>query len=85
MTEYLDAQQRASDVGGGFGAVSKVLRMALQSAMLGIGAYLVIKQEATGRHHHRRLDHLGAGAGAGRAGDRALAGLRRRPPELAAA
>lgn len=46
--EYLEAQQRASDVGGGFGAISKVLRMALQSAMLGIGAYLVINQEATG-------------------------------------
>ena len=46
--EYLEAQQRASDVGGGLGAVSKVLRMVLQSAMLGIGAYLVINQEATG-------------------------------------
>jgi len=46
--KYLEAQQRASDVGGGFGAVSKVLRMTLQSAMLGIGAYLVINQEATG-------------------------------------
>ena len=45
--EFLNAQQRASDVGGGFGAVSKVLRMTLQSAMLGIGAYLVIHQEAT--------------------------------------
>jgi ATP-binding cassette, subfamily C, bacterial PrsD len=45
---YLEAHQRASDVGGGFGAVSRVLRMVLQSAMLGIGAYLVIKQEATG-------------------------------------
>jgi ATP-binding cassette, subfamily C, bacterial PrsD len=45
--KYLEAQQRASDVGGGFGAVSKVLRMVLQSAMLGIGAYLVIYQEAT--------------------------------------
>jgi PrtD family type I secretion system ABC transporter len=46
--KYLEAQQRASDVGGGFGAVSKVLRMVLQSAMLGVGAYLVINQEATG-------------------------------------
>jgi ATP-binding cassette subfamily C protein len=46
--KYLEAQQRASDVGGGLGAISKVLRMALQSAMLGIGAYLVIYQEATG-------------------------------------
>jgi ATP-binding cassette subfamily C protein len=45
--KYLEAQQRVSDVGSGFGAISKVMRMALQSAMLGIGAYLVIYQEAT--------------------------------------
>lgn len=45
--KYLDAQQRVSDVIGGFGAVSKVLRMALQSIMLGAGAYLVVTQEAT--------------------------------------
>jgi ATP-binding cassette subfamily C protein len=45
--KYLEAQQRASDVGGGLGAVSKVLRMVLQSTMLGIGAYLVLIQEAT--------------------------------------
>src|SRR5919205_578395 len=32
---------------GGLGALSKVLRMVLQSAVLGLGAYLVIKQEAT--------------------------------------
>jgi ATP-binding cassette subfamily C protein len=36
-----------SDIAGGFGAVSKVLRMLLQSAMLGIGALLVIEQQAT--------------------------------------
>jgi ATP-binding cassette, subfamily C, bacterial PrsD len=46
--EYLEAQQRATDAGGGLGAISKVLRMILQSMMLGIGAYLVINQEATG-------------------------------------
>jgi len=45
--KYLDSQQRASDVAGGFGAASKVLRMVLQSAVLGVGAYLVILQEAT--------------------------------------
>ncbi len=45
--KYLDAQERLSDVGGALGAVSKVLRMVLQSAMLGIGAYLVINQDAT--------------------------------------
>src|SRR4029077_16273087 len=45
---YLDSQQRVSDVAGGLGAVSKVLRMMLQSAVLGVGAYLVIYQMATG-------------------------------------
>ena len=45
---YIAAHQAASDVGGGIGAVSKVMRLMLQSAMLGIGAYLVIMQEATG-------------------------------------
>ena len=45
---YLAHQQRASDVSGGFGALSKVLRMLLQSAVLGVGAYLVIDGQATG-------------------------------------
>ncbi len=42
------AQTKASDVGGGFGAISKALRLLLQSAILAIGAYLVINQQATG-------------------------------------
>jgi ATP-binding cassette subfamily C protein len=46
--ELLRAQESVSDVTGGFGAASKVLRMALQSAVLGVGAYLVIHGEATG-------------------------------------
>lgn len=45
--EYLSSQQRAADVAGGFGAVTKALRMMLQSAVLAVGAYLVIQQEAT--------------------------------------
>ncbi len=45
---YLAHQQRASDVAGGFGAMSKVLRMMLQSAVLAVGAYLVIDGQATG-------------------------------------
>ncbi|MGY3605214.1 MULTISPECIES: type I secretion system permease/ATPase [unclassified Bradyrhizobium] len=45
---YLAGNQRASDVAGGLGAVAKVLRMMLQSAVLAVGAYLVIFQEATG-------------------------------------
>ena len=40
-------QQRVSDVAGGIGSFSKILRMMLQSAMLGLGAYLVLRQEAT--------------------------------------
>ncbi len=45
---YLAHQQRTSDVAGGFGAMSKVLRMLLQSAVLAVGAYLVIDGQATG-------------------------------------
>src|SRR5215475_889383 len=45
--EYIAGNQRASDVTGSLGAVAKVLRMMLQSAVLGVGAYLVIYQEAT--------------------------------------
>ena len=44
---YMRSQRRASDIGGGLGAASKVLRMMLQSAVLGVGSYLVIHQEAT--------------------------------------
>jgi ABC-type protease/lipase transport system fused ATPase/permease subunit len=44
---YMASQRRVSDVAGGFGSFSKALRMMLQSAVLGVGAYLVINQEAT--------------------------------------
>ena len=44
---YLMSHQKASDVAGGFGSVSKALRMILQSAVLGIGAYLVIHEAAS--------------------------------------
>jgi ATP-binding cassette subfamily C protein len=45
--KYLSGNQRASDVAGGLGAIAKVMRMTLQSAVLAVGAYLVIHQEAT--------------------------------------
>src|SRR6188474_973457 len=45
--KYLSGNQRASDVAGGLGAIAKVMRMVLQSAVLAVGAYLVIYQEAT--------------------------------------
>jgi ATP-binding cassette subfamily C protein len=44
---YMESNQRASDVAGGLGALSRALRMLLQSAVLALGAYLVIYQEAT--------------------------------------
>jgi ATP-binding cassette subfamily C protein len=45
--QYVTANRVASDVGGGLGAISKVLRMGLQSLLLGVGALLVINQQAT--------------------------------------
>jgi PrtD family type I secretion system ABC transporter len=45
--KYLAGNQHASDVAGGLGAIAKVMRMTLQSAVLAVGAYLVIHQEAT--------------------------------------
>ncbi|TYB89837.1 type I secretion system permease/ATPase [Oceaniovalibus sp. ACAM 378] len=38
---------RAADMGGSFSAVSKTFRQFLQSAMLGLGAYLVLRGELT--------------------------------------
>jgi PrtD family type I secretion system ABC transporter len=45
--KYLAGNQNASDITGGLGAIAKVMRMMLQSAVLGVGAYLVIHQQAT--------------------------------------
>ena len=45
--KYLATQRETSDIAVGFSSTSKVLRMLLQSAVLGVGAYLVINQEAT--------------------------------------
>lgn len=47
-SEYLEGLSRASDVVGSFGSLSRALRLTLQSAMLGVGAYLVIQQELSG-------------------------------------
>jgi ATP-binding cassette subfamily C protein len=44
---YVAASGRASDVGGGLGSISKVLRLLLQSAILAVGAWLVINQQST--------------------------------------
>jgi PrtD family type I secretion system ABC transporter len=44
---YVVASGRASDVGGGLGSMSKILRLLLQSAILAVGAWLVINQQST--------------------------------------
>jgi ATP-binding cassette, subfamily C, bacterial PrsD len=44
---YIASSGQASDVVGGLGAISKVLRLLLQSSILAVGAWLVIHQEST--------------------------------------
>ncbi len=43
----LDEQVTSSDLGGTFTAITKTFRLFLQSAMLGLGAYLVLQNELT--------------------------------------
>ena len=43
--EHLQLQTKSNDIVGTFAAISRVLRMLLQSALLGLGAYLTIKNE----------------------------------------
>jgi len=45
--DHLELQTRANDISGTFAAISRVLRMLLQSAVLGLGAYLTIIGELT--------------------------------------
>jgi len=45
--EFVMQSEAASDVAGGFGAMSKVLRMLLQSMLLAVGAWLVVNQQAS--------------------------------------
>lgn len=42
---HIGAQEQLADVGGGLSVVSKVFRMLLQSALLGLGAYFTINGE----------------------------------------
>ncbi|WP_298858550.1 type I secretion system permease/ATPase [uncultured Sulfitobacter sp.] len=46
-TEALEGQVTAADVGGTFTSMTKTIRLFLQSAMLGMGAYLVLQNELT--------------------------------------
>ena len=44
---YITATARLSDIASSYGSASKVMRLLLQSMILGLGAYLVIRQELT--------------------------------------
>ena len=46
-SQTLEGQVRAADVGGTFTSMTKTIRLFLQSAMLGMGAYLVLQNELT--------------------------------------
>src|SRR5262245_51722621 len=45
--EHIAANERLSDLVGGFSSVSRIFRLMLQSALLGLGAYLTIRGEMT--------------------------------------
>ncbi len=46
-SRFLKANEVATDAVGTFGTISRILRMALQSAVLGLGAYLVLLEQAS--------------------------------------
>ncbi|MCJ2124457.1 type I secretion system permease/ATPase [Methylobacterium sp. J-077] len=46
--QNLDVALFGNDLAIGFGATARLLRTVLQSGMLGLGAYLVVREEATG-------------------------------------
>jgi PrtD family type I secretion system ABC transporter len=46
--EHLALHTKSNDISGSLGAVSRILRMILQSATLGLGAYLTIKGQMSG-------------------------------------
>lgn len=46
-TTFLDLQARTSDISGGLSGISKIFRIVLQSAVLGLGAYLTLQGEVT--------------------------------------
>lgn len=45
---FLDAAQHGSDIAGRYTSLTRAFRLLVQSAMLGLGAFLVLRQEMTG-------------------------------------
>ena len=83
--EHLTLQTRASDVIGTFGAFSRILRMILQSALLGLGAYLTIQGQMSAGAIIAVSVAVFARPGAHRHGHRQLEGRRGGPPGVQAA
>ncbi len=57
-------REHASDVVSTYGSISKMVRLVSQSAILGLGAYLVIRQELSRGADDRSFHHDGPRAGA---------------------
>ncbi len=82
--ELRAAGRHASDRMALFIGTSRGVGLLLQSASLALGAYLALQNEITPGMIIAVSIITARGAGAGRAGDRPLARLRRGPAELAA-
>ena len=81
---YLTNNQQIGDVANDLGAFSRSLRLMLQSAVLGLGAYLVINGQATAGIIIAGSNLSLACAGASRSRDCKLEGVRLCAPKLAA-
>lgn len=46
-SKFMHSHRKAADVSGGLGTLSRALRLLIQSVVLGIGAYLVLLQNAS--------------------------------------
>ena len=74
---YLQENIRATDVSANLGSGAKVLRYVLQSGMLGLGAYLVVVDRASGGVMIASSIMMVPRAGAGRSRARHLEAARR--------
>ena len=82
--DVLSLQQFASDKAALITACTKSFRMFLQIAVLGLGAWLVLRQQLSRREHGGRFDHHVARACAGRANHRVLETDKQRTRRLEA-
>jgi ATP-binding cassette subfamily C protein len=82
---YIASQQRASDLAGGLGALSRALRLMLQVGGSGFGGLSCHSAGSHRRHHHCQYHPDWARFGSSRSGDTQLEELDGCSAELAAA